>query len=136
MLINTELPAQSSQADWIESIQLLAEDDGAPVWTTPPVDLVVTMTIIPEGVRLSRDYGDSAFVANAAVLTAVSTDATGRLTVFDNGFIEISVDDSAMAALAPDNFGIAKRYLVFLKIQTDGFTMQFMTGILPIYRGA
>jgi hypothetical protein len=137
-MIYVNFQEQSNAADWIESIQLLAEDNSQPVWATPPIDLVVTMNVIPEGVCTSQDYSNSPSVANAAVITASATPALsdGKLTIFDDGFIEISIDDSLMLALGPDQYGIAKRYLVFLKIQTEGFTIQFVVGVLPVIKGA
>jgi hypothetical protein len=135
-MINVSLPEQSSAGDWIESIQMLAEDDGAPCWTTVPGDLIVTMTVIPEGVSLRRDYGSLESLANAAVLTATTIDGSGQLTAFDNGFLEISVPAASMAGLAPDRHGVAKRHLVFFKIETGGYTLQFMVGVLPVSLGA
>jgi len=135
-MINISLPEQSSAGDWIESIQMLSEDDGAPCWTTVPGDLIVTMTVIPEGVSLRRDYGSAESLANAAVITAKTTDASGWLTAFTNGFLEISVPAASMSALAPNRHGIAKRYLVFFKIEVSGYTLQFMVGILPVILGA
>lgn len=135
-MINVSLPEQSSAADWIESVQMLAEDDGAPCWTTVPGDLVVTMTVIPEGISIRRDYGSLDTLANAAVLTVTTTDGSGQLTAFDNGFLEISVDALVMAGLAPDRYGVAKRHLVFFKIDVNSVTLQFMVGVLPVVLGA
>ena len=135
-MIYVTLKDQSSAADWREIIQLLSEDDSQPIWTSIPVDLVITMHVIPEGVCTSRDYGSEIAVANAAVISASTDDVSGQLTALVNGFIEIVVDDSVIGVLAPDRFGILKRYLVFIKIQTAGETMQLITAILPVYRGA
>jgi len=135
-MINITLSEQSSAGDWIESVQMLAEDNGAPCWTAVPGDLIVTMTVIPEGVSLRRDYGSPQSLANAAVLTATTIDASGKLTAFANGFLEISVAAAVMAGLAPDRHGVAKRHLVFFKVQTGGYTLQFMVGVLPVVLGA
>ncbi len=135
-MINVTLPEQSSAGDWIESIQMLAEDDGAPCWAAIPGDLIVTMTVIPEGVSFRRDYGSLQYLANAAVLTAKTNDASGKLTAFANGFLEISVAASVMAGLGPDRHSVAKRYLVFFKIETGGYTLQFMVGVLPVILGS
>ncbi len=135
-MINVSLPEQSSAGDWIESVQMLAEDDGAPCWTTVPVDLIVTMTVIPEGVSLRRDYGSLESLANAAVITATTIDGSGNLTAYDNGFLEISVAASVMAGLAPDRHGVAKRHLVFFKVEVSGVKLQFMVGVLPVILGA
>lgn len=135
-MITVEFPEQSSAADWIESIQVLAEDDGAPVWSSVPGDLVVTMTVIPEGVSSIRDYGANPASATSAVIVATTTDGTGRLTAFPEGFVEISIDDSVMLTIGPDRFGVSKRYLVYFRIQTGGYTMQFLAGVLPVYLGA
>jgi hypothetical protein len=135
-MIYVELPQQSNAADWEETIQLLSEDDGLPLWTTPPVDLVGTLTVIPEGTMLRSDYGSITVNNPAAVITALTTDATGKFKAYDNGFLQILIDDSVMATLGPDNYNIAKRYLVFIKVQTAGRTDQLLIAVLPVYRGA
>lgn len=119
----SSLPEQSSAGDWIESIQMLSVDDGAPCWTTIPDDLIVTMTVIPEG-------------CSRSAITAKTTDAIGWLTAFTNGFLEISVPAASMGPLAPDRHGVAKRYLVFFKVEVSGYTLQFMVGVLPVTLGA
>lgn len=135
-MIFVELPQQSNAADWEETIQLLSEEDGSPLWTIPPLDLVGTLTVIPEGTMIRRDY-DSVSVDNpAAVITALTTDATGKFKAYDNGFLQILIDDSVMATLGPDNYNVAKRYLVFIRIETAGRTDQLLIAILPVYRGA
>jgi len=134
-MIYVTLKDQSSAADWREIIQLLSEDDSQPIWTSIHVDLIVTMNVIPEGISISSDYGNEVSIANAAVISVSSDDGSGKLTSLVNGAIEIIIDDSVMSALAPDTFGILKRYIVFIKIQTAGETMQTMMAILPVYRG-
>lgn len=124
---------QSSAADWDTNIQLLANDDSAPMWTTVPVDLVLTMTVVPETGEQQSDYGQPS--SAAAVITAVSTDATGRIEAAANGYVNIFVDDEDMHALAPDRYGVDKRYLVFIRIETGGSTLQGLVGLLPVYLG-
>ncbi|MFA7302097.1 MAG: hypothetical protein WC069_07335 [Candidatus Shapirobacteria bacterium] len=135
-MFSAEFDRQSSAADWDETVQLLAEDDGLPMWTTVPGDLILTLTVIPEGICVSSDYGSVSTSTPGAVITAVSTDLSGRVAADINGMMLIFIDDSDMVALAPDRYGIDKRYLVFIKAQFGVYTKQGLVGILPVYRGA
>lgn len=113
----------SNAGDWIESIELRAEDDDSPLWTTVPADLVATLS-------LKESYTNHINSDSTAALLLSTADADGRLTAFDNGFLEIDVPDDDMTAID------AGKYSVFLKLQTDGRTMQFMIGTIPIVAGA
>ena len=137
-MIYPNFPRQSNAADWIDGFQIIAKDDSRPVWITPPNDIVVTMSVIPDEECSSQDYSSSQLDTNAAVITAIATPSVsdGKLAIYDYGFIGISIDDSLMSALGPERYGIEKRYLVFIKIQVGIFTIQFVVGILPVIKGA
>ena len=118
---------QSSAADWEETIQLLDDEDNTPLWSTVPVDLVLTLTII-------EDVGPKRSEPTASI-TAVSTGATGRITAAVNGFVLLMVEAADLADLAPDANGVDKRYLVFVKAEIEDIPQQVLVGVLPIYLG-
>jgi hypothetical protein len=107
-------PEQSNGADFRpETLQFVAYDDGLPVWGDTPADFVATLTIKDSsGVQRVRQ---------------TSTDGSGVVTVYDDGFIDIYVDDSAMSGLSHG------QHTLFLKLETGGYTSQAIIGDLPIY---
>jgi hypothetical protein len=112
MIIN--YPPQSNGADFRpESLQFVAADDGLPVWADTPADLVATLTI-------KNDAG-------ATLGQQTSIDGSGVVTVWDDGFVDLYIDDSQMAAFQKG------KHTLFLKIATGGYTSQALIGYLPVY---
>jgi hypothetical protein len=105
-------PPQSNAADWIESIQVLSEDDNAPVWSAVPSDLVLTMNV-----KDSR---------GCLKFSVTNSDGSGAITAFANGFIEISVDDATVALCKQG------RHSVLILLETDGYKLPLLRGHLPI----
>lgn len=135
-MLYASFPRQSSAADWDETIELTDEETGDVLWTTLPADLLLTLTVIPEKESTSSDYG-SITTAQNAVISATSDDGSGIIAAVANGVVSIFVDEATMAELAPDKYGVDRRFLVFIKIthtDTDE-TTQGPVGILPVYRG-
>lgn len=123
-MLRVVFPEQSNQADWLESIKLVSEDDGEPVWTTVPVDLVATLTVRPAN-RDGRDTSGATPVINVTTI-----DGSGQLTAFASGFLEISVPAASMSNID------AGFYEAFLKIYTNGVTGQALIGCINIIAGA
>jgi hypothetical protein len=124
--MNKYLPRQSSAADWGATVEL-TDDDGAALWDAVPDDLIVTMTVVPE--RRSESGTPS--------ITATSDDANGFVTADASGLVLIAVPADTMSELAPDHYGVDRRFLVFIKIEMtdDDSTTQGPTLILPVYKG-
>jgi len=132
-MLQINFPQQSNQADWTESIQLLSEDDSQPLWTTPPADLVVTLTVKSETRRGMGDvqipYISQQNMGPIPVISAASNDGSGLVSVFEAGNIEISVPASMMSNL------VGGFYEVYMTMQTGGATLQIVRGILPLAWG-
>jgi hypothetical protein len=110
-------PEQSNGADFRpETLQFVALDDGLPVWSDIPADFVATLTIKSE--------------SGSIVVRQNSTDGSGVVTVWDDGFIDLYVDNSAMSSFQPG------KHMLYLNIETDGYTTQAVIAHLPIYGGA
>jgi hypothetical protein len=124
--MNKYLPRQSSAADWGAVVEL-TDDDGAALWDDVPADLLVTMTVVLE--RRSE--------SGAPSISATSDDANGFVTADTSGRVLIAVPADTMSELAPDHYGVDRRFLVFLKIEMtdDESTTQGPTLILPVYKG-
>jgi hypothetical protein len=124
--MNKYLPRQSSAADWGAVVEL-TDDDGAALWDAVPDDLLVTMTVVPE--RRSESGSPS--------ITATTDDASGFVMADTAGRIVIAVPADTMSELAPDHYGVDRRFLVFIKIEMtdDDSTTQGPTLILPVYKG-
>lgn len=107
-------PRQSNAANWAFTDQLCGED-GGPLWTDIPGDLVVTYTLVD---RLG-----------ASALKVGSDDGTGQVRLEANGMMFLNV--------TPENLGTASAglYDVREKIVVDGFTNERVCGRLPIYEG-
>lgn len=132
-MLQVNFPQQSNQADWADTIQFLSEDDGLPLWTTPPSDLVITLTVKNE---TRRGMGDVQipFLAQQTmgptpVIEVVSTDSSGQLTVYDDGYVEYDIPASVMSNL------VGGYYEVFVKMQTAGRTTTVIRGLLPLVWG-
>jgi hypothetical protein len=121
-MLDFNFERQSNAADWTpDSIQLLG-DDGNFLWSTVPVDIVVTLTIgyPQECTRPASDY----------IKRFISTDSPAYIEAFDNGIIAIEVPVTQMTGLERG------QYPVFIKIETSGNTDQALIGSLPIVQGA
>lgn len=123
-MLEALFPRQSNAADWVESLRLVNEDDGQPVWVSVPGDLVASLTVRAAD-RSGRDSSRA-----LEVIKAATNDGSGKLTAFADGFLEISIDDSAMTNIS------AGTYEVFLKLQTGGATLQTLIGCINIIAGA
>ena len=119
-------PRQSSAADWEAFIEL-KDDDHAPLWTTVPADLVVSMTVIPE----------KPSAAETPSIDTNSADGSGVLFPDVNGLVFISAPASTMAGLAPDKYGVDRRFLVLVNIELtdDGTHTHALEGVLTVYKG-
>lgn len=123
-MIRVVFPDLSNQADWLESMKLVGEDDGQPVWTTVPVDLVATLTV-------RKADRDGRGCCSSPVLTVTATGAaSGELTAFDSGFLEIAVPADSMSSVEP---GV---YEVLLSIETGGVIIQAIIGCMNVICGA
>ena len=120
-------PRQSSAADWEDSIEL-KDDDHTPLWTAVPADLVVNMTVIPEKPRSDLE----------ASINTNSGDGNGYLTPDVNGVVFISVPASIMDDLAPDTYGVDRRFTVLVNYElTDDDTHTHgLEGVLSVYKGS
>lgn len=105
---------QSNKANWSYQDQLCASD-GNPLWTTTPVDLVITMSL--------RDR------KGVDQLTLASNDSSSQLVAADNGMMNVNVAPTTLGVLSD---GL---YDVWLKIVTDDFTINRVYGRLPICEG-
>lgn len=132
-MLDVNFPKQSNQADWIESIQLVSEDDGLPLWTTVPTDLVLNFSVKNETRRGMGDvqipFISQQTLGPVPVISATTGDGSGIITAYESGNIEISVPASTMSNL------VGGYYEVFLTMQTQGYTMQIIRGILPLVWG-
>jgi len=99
-----------------ETMQIVAADDGLPMWVTTPADIVATLTI-----KSPCGY---------TVFTQKSTDSSGVITIRDDAFVDIYIDDSTMTSFQ------SGRHMLFMKMETEGYTTQVFTGVLPIYEVA
>jgi hypothetical protein len=121
-MIRANLPEQSNAADWLESIELRSEDDDTPLWSTIPPSLVVSLYVKDS----FRNWQDT---PSTSLLSASSNDGSGRILLFDNGFVNIEFPASSLSALKP------KVYDVLMKLEISGRTMQMLVGAIPIYSG-
>ena len=132
-MLQVNFPQQANSADWMESIQLFTEDDGSYAWDSVPSDLVVTLNVVNETRRGMGDvqipYISQQTLGPSPVLSAVSTDGSGKLTTYPNGIIEINIPASTMSNL------VGGFYEVYIKMQTQGATVQLLRGILPLVWG-
>jgi hypothetical protein len=121
-MIRANLAEQSNAADWLESIELRSEDEGAPLWSTIPASLVVSLYVKDS----FRNWQDT---PSTSLLSASSNDGSGRILLFENGFVNIEFPASSLSALKP------KVYDVLMKLEISGRTMQMLVGAIPIYSG-
>lgn len=132
-MLQVNFPQQSNQADWTDTIQFLSEDDGLPLWTTPPSDLVITWTVKNETRRGLGDvqipYISQQNMGPLPVIEATSTDGNGQITVYDDGYVEYDFPASVMGNL------VGGYYEVFVKMQTAGRTTTVIRGLLPLVWG-
>lgn len=132
-MLQVNFPQQSNQADWTDTVQFLSEDDGAPLWTTPPSDLVITITVKNETRRGMGDvqipYISQQNMGPLPVIEATSTDGSGQITVYDDGYWEYNFPASVMGNL------VGGFYEVFVKMQTAGRTTTVIRGLLPLVWG-
>jgi len=122
-------PQQSNSSDWLETIQLISEDDGTPLDLTGcTVKIGVwTQTQRGQGNALSTVWG---FAGNATpVLTAASNDGSGKLTILPEGVIQISFRVSDMQSL------VAAYYEVGMILTNGTDTIQLVLGVLPVVNG-
>lgn len=132
-MLDTNFPQQSNQADWTESIQLLSEDDGQPLWTSVPSDLVVSLVVKAATRRGMGDvqvpYLSQQTLAPLPVIDALSTDGSGQVAAYESGVIQINVPAPVMMNLT------GGFYEVFMTMKTQGRTMQLIRGMLPLIWG-
>lgn len=105
---------QSNKANWSYSDQLCGSD-GNPLWSTVPLDLVITMVL--------RDQ------SGVNQITLSTDDDSGQLTAGDDGMMNVNVTPNTLNALQEG------MYDVWLKIYTDDFTIERVYGRLPICEG-
>lgn len=132
-MLQVNFPQQSNQADWSDTIQFLSVDDGMPLWAAPPSDLVISLVVKNE---TRRGFGDVQIpyisqqnMGPLPVIEASSTDGSGVLTVYDDGYVEFDVPASALSNL------VGGYYEVFLTMQTGGRTTTVIRGLLPLVWG-
>lgn len=132
-MLQINFPQQSNQADWSDTIQFLSEDDGLPLWATPPDDLVITFTVKSE---TRRGFGDVQIpyisqqnMGPIPVIEAVSSDGSGQVSVLEDGIVEFDFPASVMSNL------VGGYYEVFVKMQTGGRTLTVIRGLLPLVWG-
>ncbi len=125
--MKTHFPRQSSAADWEDSVDF--EDAGnEPLWSAVPADLVVNMTVIPQ--KPHSDHEPS--------ITTNSGDGNGYVTPGEDGVVFITIPASVMTDLAPDNYGVDRRFSVFINIEltVDDTHTAGLEGVLSVYKGA